>query len=334
MPKTFPAVSDHSWARPDPQYIVESGYLGVGRYLGYDTVTTPRDITKTELGSYFAVGLKVFFIVQGGKDTVRGGWDQGVQYADMANALLADLGIPEDVWIVGTVVDYEATRQDLLGGIADYARGFASRSVRPHIPYGADYVLNTLCGELHLAPCGWQTRAWSGGRQSKYACMMQEVGEVLGGTSDHNSIYNLDDVEKLLWNPDEAAVPIKIEDDVPITMILTSSRANRGWLTKKNHEGLSIGFLSGLTNVDGDPIDGNGAVLEGGWDNQYAGLGAWECQDTHFDIRKLSPEHHQWLLAVKYAMALEGKPATILDAGFVSDDELSRRTFKPSDLVS
>lgn len=330
MPKTFPAVSDHSWARPDPSYILASGYLGVGRYLGYDTVTTPRDITKTEMQSYYNAGLDVFFIVQAGKDSVKAGWQQGVQHADMANALLYDLGIPTDVWIVSTVVDYEATVHELRGGIADYARGFKSRSNYEHIPYGSALTLDILCGEQGMFPFGWQTRAWSYGRTSAYACMTQETGYVLGGTSDHNNILYMQDVEKLLWHPDERSVPPKKDEDMPTTIIMTTSRNNRAWLTRKGHDGVSPGMLEGMTNAAGEPIDGNGNVLPEGWNNAYAGLGAWEVQDTHFDIRKLSPDHHQWLLGVKYAQAAAGQPVTILDAGFVTDEDLSRRTYKPS----
>ena len=333
MAKTFPAAADYSWSRPDPAYIALSGYIGVGRYIGYDTVNTPRDITKAEMDSLHNAGLKVFFIVQGDSNTVRAGWDKGVQHAEMANDILgSQLRVPENVWIVSTVVDYQASHADLVGGIADYARGFQSRCRWKHIPYGPDYALDTLCGELHLFSCGWQTRAWSGTRVSKYACMTQEVGYVLGESSDHNNIINLDDAEKLLWHPSEDAHPIVSKDpDMPITMILTSSRANRAWLTERKDERPSIGEVAGLTNEAGEPIDGNGNVLPDGWSNPYAGLAAWECQDTHFDIRMLSPEHHQWLLAIKYVMAMQGKEPTIIDAGFVNDDELRRRTFKPSD---
>lgn len=329
--KTFPAVSDHSWARPDPFYIAASGYIGVGRYLGYDTVTTPRDITRAEMESYFNAGLDVFFIVQGGKDTVRGGWSQGVAYADMANALLQDLGVPETVTIVGTVVDYEADRADLLGGIADYARGFSSRSRYPQIPYGSALSLDTLCGELGLFTCGWQTRAWSYDRTSRFACMTQEVGYVLGGTSDHNNILNMDDTEMLLWHPGEKTIPPKKDEDMPTTLLLTTSRNNRAWLTKKDKvSGKSPGEIEGITNAAGEPIDEAGNPLPEGWNNAYAGIAAWECQDTHFDMRKLTAEHHQWLLGVKYVQAVNGDPVTIFDAGFVNDDELKRRTYKPS----
>lgn len=193
---TFPAVTDHSWARPSPMDIINAGYTGVGRYLGYDT--NGRDISKQELQSYLDVGLQVFFIVQGGKSTVLGGYDQGVKHADMANDRLHDLGVPTNVRIVSTVVDYDAPDSDIRNRIPSYTHGFQMRSNYDHIPYGKDRVLDILCGELQLFDCGWQTRAWSGGRVSKYACMMQEVGYVLNDTSDHNSIYVMGDVEKLL----------------------------------------------------------------------------------------------------------------------------------------
>lgn len=224
---TFPACTDHSWGRPPPQDIKNAGYTGVGRYLGYDFGPGGRDISKEEMDSYLAVGLQVFFIVEGGANSVRQGWAKGVEHANMANDRLHALGIPTTTRIVSPAVDYDAPAVDLRGPVAEYAKGFGSVSNYPHIPYGNDRALDVLCGELHLFDCGWQTRAWSGGRVSKFACMMQEVGYVLNNTSDHNSIYVMSDVEKLLH-------PIPVapaeEDDMAAKKVYFTNTKDSKWV--------------------------------------------------------------------------------------------------------
>lgn len=229
MAHTFPAVIDLSWGRPPPQDIVDEGYTGVGRYLGYDYGPGGRDISKEEMQSYLDKGLQVFFIVESGNNSVRQGWAKGVEQANMANDRLHTLGVPTNTRIVGTAVDYAASLDDLRGPIAEYAKGFNSVSDYSHIPYGNDRALDILCGELKMYDCGWQTRAWSGGRVSKYACMMQEVGYVLNNTSDHNSIYSMEDVNKLLHPV--VIKPAQEEDDMPAKRLYFTNTKDSEWVT-------------------------------------------------------------------------------------------------------
>jgi hypothetical protein len=331
--KTFPAVSDHSWARPPAEFIRNSGYIGVGRYLGYDT--NGRDIGLNELESYWRANVKVFFIVQGDNNTVNRGWEQGVRHAQMANERLAALRIPEHVVIISTVVDYDAPLTDLRNGIAQYARGFANACRWRHIPYGSDKTLDVLCGELGLFPCGWQTRAWSGGRTSRFACMTQEVGYVLGNTSDHNNVLNMDDVERLLWHPDENVPappdPTPEEDDeVGTTYVVTSGSHNQKWLTKKDRTtGLSPGEIAGLTNADGQPIGADGALIDGGWGNSWAGLCSWEMVDGCMTMRPLTNENATYLKGIGYAQAIQGDKVTVVAIDFPEDVVFVSKTVIP-----
>jgi hypothetical protein len=277
--------------------------------------------------------------------SLRGGAQgalDGKQHNDWADAC----GAPSWVRLVYCAQDKAMTLEQLRGPVASYARAFTENCKRPCMPYGSYDCLEVICGEQQINPYGWQTPGWSGygsgsggsflcsdgslRRLSRFAAMIQDVGNVLGGTADRNVVYKPVD---WVWGgqytgPEQPSV--EDDDDMPTTMILTTSRGNRAWLTRKNHEGVSPGFLEGLTNEQGEPIDINGNVLPDGWDNPYAGLAAWESQDTHFDLRRLSADHQQWLLKVRdWQVATETK-VTVLDVGFVSDEELLRRTYKPS----
>lgn len=309
MPKTFPAVTDHSWGRPPPQAIKDAGYIGLGRYLGYDV--NGRDISKQELLGYLNVGLRVFFIVQGGKNTVLGGWAKGAEHGRMANERLRDLGVPPgSVKIVSTVVDYDAPGSDVRGPIAEYAKGFNSTSLYEHIPYGSDKTLNILCGELGLFPCGWQTCAWSGGRTSAYACMTQEIGYVLGDTSDHNNIINMEDVDILLHPATPAPEPEEEEEMPAVIHLWTSSKNNREWLE-------SIGYRLPAGVPD--------------WDSNWAGLGVWEAIEGRNDIRYLTGENADLLKGMAAWLEATGGHKTIVDDGFMETKWFRSRTVRNYD---
>lgn len=339
MANNFPAVSDHSWARPSPNLIKGSGYLGVMRYIGPNNGPGQRDLSLAEMRTYHEVGLKVGFIVEGDAASVRQGAAKGRQFGEMANDQLSRLGVARDVRIISTAVDYDAQRADLLGPIADYHRAFNDVCAWAGDPYGNDRALNVLVGELGLSPCGWQTRAWSGGRVSPHACMMQEVGYVLANTSDHNSIYRLDDVERLVWHPDDipGSTPVPPEEDedmAPRTFMLTSTRANRAWLTRKRDGRPSPGEIAGIVNAAGEPVDLDGKPLEGGWESQWAGLCVWEQIEGCMTTRPLDEQNVNFLKACAWAQAVQKVPVTITDLGFREDQFFSGKTAIPRDSLS
>ena len=112
------------------------------------------------------------------------------------------------------------------------------------------------------------------------------------------------------------------DDDMTMTMILTTSRSNREWLEEC------------ADWSDGVPPDHTGPPLEGGWSNPFAGLAAWEVLDTSQTIRRMTAEHHEWLLKVLKWQEGTGGKVTVIDHGLVSDDELRRRTCIPSDRLT
>lgn len=339
MASTFPAATDHSWARPSPNLIKSAGYMGLLRYLGDQYGLGGRDLSIAEQASYHDVGLKVGYIVEGAANTVRRGAPAGVEMANMANDRLTALGVPKSVPIVSTAVDYEAPPSELRGPIADYHRAFEDTCAwKDGRPYGNDLALNVLIGELKLAPCGWQTRAWSGSRVSPYACMMQEIGYVLANTSDHNSIYRLDDVEPMLWHPDEKpgttpGTDTEEEDMAPQTYMLTSTRENRKWLTSSRDGRPSPGRIAGLVNDLGEPVDVTGKPLEGGWESTWAGLCVWEQIEGQPWIRKLDEADVNFRKACAWAQAISNQRVTFTDLGFREDVYFSGKTAVPHDVL-
>jgi hypothetical protein len=257
MAKTFPAYTDHSWGRPGAQAIKDSGYLGVMRYTG--DPANGKNLGRAEMDEYHRLGLLVGHIWETTANRVLSGFPGGAEDGPKANWWLDQLGVPDDVTIVGTCVDFAASPEQIRGPIRDYAIGFSRNSKRRQIPYGNDVALNILCSETDLFPCGWQTVAWSGGRLSRYACMLQQAGYVLNNTSDHNSIINLADAQSLGWNPNNQAVvhpPTKPPEDEEMLTIWWCA-PNDSWL-----ENVAAPFL----RTQGETIDTTkeqGFIVEG-----------------------------------------------------------------------
>lgn len=301
MSGTFPAYSDHSWGRPGAQAIKDAGYLGVMRYLG--DPSNGRNLGQAEMDSYHDVGLLVGYIWESGASRVLDGYNAGRDDANSANYWMDQLGVPSDVPVIGTTVDFDANADQLRGPIADYARGFEDASKRPQQPYGSDRTLDILCGELGLFPCGWQTRAWSGGRVSKYACMMQEVGYVLGDTSDHNSILNLEQAQDLGWNPTIAPEQPKPQEDEPMLTIWWSE-PNDPWVRD-----IAAPFLLKMQGETIDPAHAQGFRVEGPV-CKYIGVHAYEGHEG-WDARTT---------AVRGILAMMGFPNGEREAGGIKWD--------------
>lgn len=207
----MPAVVDYSVARPAPLTILANGYLGAMRYLGTDS----RCLTQPELIALHTAGLAVGLIWETSADRAASGYQGGKYDAQTANGLADALGAPE--WLpIFMAVDFEPTAAQLNGSVSDYFRVAQSESRRPVRPYGSYAVQEHLCGALGLFPCGWQCVAWSYGQRSRFACLYQRLGYVLGNTSDHNDV--LMDPQQFLWStkwgaPSIPAAPTPVQED-------------------------------------------------------------------------------------------------------------------------
>lgn len=199
---TFPAVVDYSYGRPSPSSIKAAGYSGAMRYLGGDS----RCITPSEAGALLGAGLGIGLIWETTANRALDGRQAGVDDAHKANDCATRCGAP-DATRIYYAVDFGPTPDQLHGPIAEYFRGITSVTGRPPRAYGNAAVMQHLCGELKLFPDSWQCAAWSypgtapgtpindGGYNlvlSPYASMLQNIGYVLGETSDHNSLMDAD----------------------------------------------------------------------------------------------------------------------------------------------
>lgn len=260
----FPAVVDHSYGRPGPRAVKDAGYLGALRYLG--DPTDGRTIQSAELWSYINEGLSVGFILEGKADRVLGGAGVGATDGQRIDWYMNALGVPTSVPVLGVAVDINATGNQLRGPIADYARAMISHSTHPILPYGDYDVMEILCGELNLFPCGWQCAAWSGlgqgsggsylcndgtrRRLSKYACMYQDVAYVLNNTCDHNGILMHEVVDRVLWNPSKQTpvnTPTQEEDEVKSKLVYVDTRTTPRLAKRLVEHG--IGEEGGFENV-------------------------------------------------------------------------------------
>jgi hypothetical protein len=202
MGMTFPATCDYSYGRPSTDAIKNAGYAGAMRYLGNDD----RCIYPAERDALLGAGLGIGLIWETTAGRPLDGYNAGVQDAHSANAEADELGAPGDTRIY-YAVDFQPTTGELTGPISDYFHGVKSVGGREPRAYGCASVMQHLCGALGLFPDSWQCAAWSypgtapgtpiydGGYNlvlSPYAHMLQNIGYVLGDTSDHNSLITAD----------------------------------------------------------------------------------------------------------------------------------------------
>jgi hypothetical protein len=201
MGMTWPAIIDYSYGRPSMQSIKDAGYKGVMRYLGDDG----RCIFAAERDQLLGAGLGIGLIWETSASRPLAGYQAGIDDAHSANRFADQLGAP------GTriyyAVDFAPTTAELNGPVSDYFHGVMSVNARPPRAYGCAQVMQRLCGDLKLFPDSWQCAAWSypgtapgtpihdGGYNlvmSPYCSFLQNIGYVLGDTSDHNSLITTD----------------------------------------------------------------------------------------------------------------------------------------------
>jgi len=198
---SFPAVVDYSYGRPSMQSIQDYGAAGAMRYLGNDG----RCIGASERDQLLGAGLGIGLIWETTAQRPLDGYGAGQADARSANTYADNLGAPHVP--IYYAVDFAPSSSQLTGPIADYFRGVQSMGGRPMNAYGCAMVVQHLVRDLAMMSSAWQCAAWSypgsaegspiydGGYNlilSPYAHMLQNIGYVLGDTSDHNSLVSAD----------------------------------------------------------------------------------------------------------------------------------------------
>lgn len=160
----------------------------------------------SECDSIRQQGLGFGHVFEVQADRALRGASQGTRDGHQHDAWADECGAPSWVRLAYCAQDMSMTLDQLRGPVADYARAFDAACKRPTMPYGSYDAIEVLCGELHIAACGWQTAGWSGNGQgsggsfhcsdgtvrrlSRFTGMFQDVGSVLGGKADRNVVCN------------------------------------------------------------------------------------------------------------------------------------------------
>lgn len=184
------------------------GYGGVIRYIGTPgTATAPRgkNLTPAEAAWHLAHNVPIALVHEQTAGWVLGGRPAGEAAARASVADAARCGVQMRCLYAACDVDItDATQMAALDACLDGIAAVIGRS-RVGV-YGEADVIDHCMGN-GKAVYGWQTRAWSGGRVSTRACMLQQVGYVTvdGVTCDRNT----------LMNDDWGQWPYQGEDDMP-----------------------------------------------------------------------------------------------------------------------
>jgi hypothetical protein len=291
-------VADYSWARPDPHWLRSAGCIGVMRYLGPGG--GGRDLTGDERRRLHDAGLGIGLVWETTTTAALAGWQAGAHDFAAANRFADAQGYPDDMPIF-FAVDTDVSLVQVRGPVADTFHGALSNgNLRPCRPYGEHDVLDILCGQLKLMPCGWQCYAWSGGRQSAHRCLFQRYPAVLGGTVDHNEVgpHPVD----FLWHPTNT---YQRGDDV-----LTQEDWDR--MQRMISEGVRVG-VEAATNIEGNLA---GVTRDEGGQTRTAGVADGDA------TRKLITElDHNKLVELEAVQSnLAGVLKEFKDAGALSGD--------------
>jgi hypothetical protein len=180
-------VLDYSSGYPAPSAIKTGGYAGVVRYIG--TAGRGKNLTRAEAQAMLAAGVPIALVYEDSAGWMRGGAAAGTRAARAALADAADCDVT--VRCVYFACDEDVTTQ--MGAVLGCLDGAAQVLGLGRVGvYGeADVIDAAVPGH---ATWGWQTRAWSGGRVSAKAALLQQIGyRTVGGVQCDGSTILQDD---------------------------------------------------------------------------------------------------------------------------------------------
>lgn len=183
-------VLDYSSGFPAPAVIRSSGYVGVVRYVG--TPGRAKNLTRAEAEAMLAAGVPVGLVYEDTAGWMLGGESAGITAATQALADAERCGV--GVRCVYLAADVDVTSPTQMAVVQRCLDGAAAVLGRARVGvYGEADVIDACLGAGHAA-WGWQTRAWSGGRVSALAHLLQQLGSVLPGgvECDRNTVLKAD----------------------------------------------------------------------------------------------------------------------------------------------
>lgn len=187
----MPQVVDYSGGFPGAQAILNGGFAGAVRYIGFPDRS--KCTTESELVDFSVHQLGMALTFESGIDDWRGGFAQGVTYGRLARDHATSIGFPATRPIYMTVDDDVAPTD--FGIVLDYLRGAGAALGGPGLTgVYAKADLIDQARDAGVAAWFWQTAAWSGGRRTP-AHLFQNIGSfTVGGVA-----CDLNDVNAPDW---------------------------------------------------------------------------------------------------------------------------------------
>lgn len=184
-------VLDYSSGYPSPASIKAAGYSGIVRYIG--TPGRAKNMTRREAGAMRAAGIPIAGVYESTAGWMLGGASAGREAALRALDDAARLGL--NLRSVNFACDVDITTAAQMTAVRrclDGASATALNLARTGV-YGEADVIDACVGGGN-AVWGWQTRAWSGGRVSSRAHLLQQIGYVYPGgvQCDRSTVLKLD----------------------------------------------------------------------------------------------------------------------------------------------
>lgn len=175
---------DYSWSRPDPAALYAAGKRFAMRYVPYleqvypTFVWTQKGLTDLERRQLREHGLSIGLVWETTAGRSKEGFGAGRADAAMSIDGLKHCGMPADLPLY-FAVDFDANVGQRFwppyhqGAIRDYLKGVASViGIGRTGIYGGFYVIEWALKNGY-AKWGWQTYAWSGGKVSSRAHLLQ-----------------------------------------------------------------------------------------------------------------------------------------------------------------
>ncbi len=190
---------DYAWWTPTPAQLRSMGISGAMRY---GVPRNSKSISPTECANLRAAGFDIGLVYETVADRAGQGPEAGREDSAKANAFADSLGYPPTctLWYA---VDFDASPLQ----VQPYFDGIASLKQRTHAPYGGFRVIEGVS----YPGMGWQTVAWSAGKVSKRAGLLQNGLNGFHGTYDSNRVI-VEDFGQWLAHP---VPPVSQDEDFP-----------------------------------------------------------------------------------------------------------------------
>lgn len=200
---------DYSAGRPRGAVVRAAGYVGALRYIGFNPADRPKCITTAEYTDLTANGVGVGLVYENVAGDALNGRAAGVVAAQRALHWAEVIGFPRNRPIY-FACDTDVVTAAQFDAVLEYLRGAGSVLGGPaRVGVYGEYDVMQRSADAGVAQWFWQTKAWSGGRVSGHAHLLQLVGAVRvdGIDCDRNEVHRPD------WG--QTGVQPEQEDNMP-----------------------------------------------------------------------------------------------------------------------